>query len=105
MKHHRTLGITLLIVGVLLFGATYFVADSGFILFRKLFSASIFFICIGITFAIFTGKPLTQEQKKDKDNELKYLWTNAPVLHKIAWVVGSVGGFTLAQYYKVFLPE
>lgn len=92
----RALGILALIIGTFLFFINYtMAADAGFY-FRKFFRLSVFLICIGITFTIFAGKPLTAEQKKDKENEYKYFWKNAPLLHKIAWVIGIAGGFILS---------
>ncbi len=104
MKSLRPLGFLALLIGGGLFFLNYSMAEDGGVYFPKLFRASIFLLCVGVTFLLFIGKPLTEEQQKDKDNHYKHYWNNAPLVHKIGWVVGILGGFILSQNSELFMP-
>lgn len=101
MQLGRIFGIAFLVIGLTLaFGAYYQIQESGSVM--KLFLAGPALMGVGFGFIIFPGGSISTEESKSKTKDPKLVTGDAPMSHRIAWVIFGILGFIVGEYFLNF---
>jgi hypothetical protein len=101
MQLGRIYGFLLVIFGTFITWLAYSMLDeAGLTL--KVFMAGPTLFGLGIGFLIFPGGNITAKESKEKTKNPQVVVKEAPMLHKIVWVVCAVVGFIASQFIFKF---
>jgi len=92
-KAGSIIGFILLVLGFILTTFLIFLLDSANSL-PKILVAGPCFISVGIAMLTFPGGSLTLEDMKNR--EAKLLWSKAPLIHRIVWVISVLIGLIIS---------
>lgn len=94
----RAVGIGLLIIGIIGVTCSFTIVEAFGAIPRILASGSAF-LCIGLAMVIFPGGNITTSELQLKSKPQKVMWTWAPTLHKVMWIVAGIIGISLTFWH------
>ena len=93
------LGIGFLALGIVFVLVNYLAITWEDMYFPKLLMAGILLTVLGIGFLLFPGVDADVSNSK---GYFKRLWKGSPVLHRIMWIVFTLGGIALSIWVMVY---
>ncbi len=98
MQYGRANGIAGVLVSSVFMGVTWIC-----IVYTEQYSVNLLYISTIIGFGsigllVFPGGKFTKLDIPAGENELKYFWDCAPVIHKTVWVISLIGGLIAGLY-------
>lgn len=95
MQLGKFFGIVFIIIGAFFSGMAYSMIQSTGSTF-KLFIAGPALLLLGISFLFFSGGNITLAESKSQQKDPGVMFSEAPMMHKIAWAVSGVIGLIIA---------
>lgn len=93
MKAGRLIGIIIIFLGTLAMISLFTIfSDSEYV--PKIVLSGPALIIVGIAMSIFPGGNITVQELNTKEKTKGYIWTDAPVTHKVAWLIAFAMGVT-----------
>lgn len=96
----KTIGIVLTILGLILSIILIIVLPDANSL-AKILIAGPALVTIGIAMIIFPGGNITTAELNAQTKPSSVIWSDAPLLHKIVWIVAGALGIAIAFYLLI----
>lgn len=106
-KSHKAgsvIGVVLLILGSILTGILVYIISSAQSL-PKILVAGPVILGVGISMFVFPGGDFTLKELNNKGSKkgIRFLWSCAPTLHKLVWIITGLIG--LAISFKIMIDQ
>jgi hypothetical protein len=100
MKVGRLIGTVILVLGIIAIASMYIIFSSTNYL-PKFVASGPALIIVGLAMYIFPGGDVTNKELNAKTKAAGFMWTDAPLLHKIIWIFALLIGVAASLYQMI----